>query len=1101
MALSNSERVGKCLELLNLGLASFVERELKRSLGKEWFSSIQSTLHDHQSSGLKSDVAHWDTQLLLQVMINFWKQVFESTLGKNGRNMVGELVDIRNRWAHQKAFNTADALRGIDTIQRLLNAVSSDKANEVEKHHHEVMRHRFEDLSRQESKKVERATIEGRPEMGLKPWREVATPHDDVCSGKFQVAEFAADLWQVYRGEAKGEYGDPVEFFARTYLTEGLKQLLTMGLERLSGTGGDPVVELQTNFGGGKTHSMLALYHLFGGTLPSKLPGVDALIKDSKIEVPKKVSRAVLVGTQIDPGKAHEKPDGTVVRTLWGEIAWQLGGKEGYKLIADADKNGTNPGEGLITLFKKYSPCLVMIDEWVAYARQLRDNNDLPAGSFDTHFTFAQALSECAKAVPNTFLVVSVPASDEQEIGGSIGEKALGRLKNALGRVQTPWRPATPEEGFEIVRRRLFVQDQSLAAHRDAVVKAFFDKYQAEHHEFPAVCKDLNYRERMRAAYPIHPVLFDFLFDYWSTLERFQRTRGVLRLMATVIHSLWKSGDKNLMILPAFTPIDDPSVQEELQKQLDDRWESVLSNDIDGATSSPVTLDNGNPNLGRFSACRRVARTIFMGSAPMVKQHTKGISSKEIALACFQPGEQVAIFGDALRRISQESSYLNEDSGRYWFSTQATIATKARELAQHFLEKREPVLQFIQEQVRKEVSGSSGRGDFVRVHPIPNGPNDIPDEPETRLVILGASAFHVGKQKDSPALRAAKAILESRGSSPRVNQNSLVFLAPDMDGLESLIKAGAELLGWEDVLAKRDQLDLSPSTVKQAEGRHKTAKSTFELRLPEAFMWLIYPTQSSAVNPVQWIDERLTGQDSLAIRASKKLLSSEQLLSSLGPNTLRKELDSVPLWKGDYVRIKDLAGYFAQYLYLPRLRSVDVLLNAVEQGLNRMSWNVDSFAYADEVDSSTGQYKGLDSGKLIRPVLNETSVLVKADIAHARLRTRSEAGKTPNSTHSEPSEGSRIPDSKPAGGTPLPALSQPKVFYASVPIKDPGRFLKEAGTLNTEVISQLTAIYGADAEITIEVRINVQDGIPDNVRKAVSENCKTLKYQNFNFEE
>jgi hypothetical protein len=343
-------------------------------------------------------------------------------------------------------------------------------------------------------------------------------------------------------------------------------------------------------------------------------------------------------------------------------------------------------------------------------------------------------------------------------------------------------------------------------------------------------------------------------------------------------------------------------------------------------------------------------------------------------------------------------------------------------------------------------------------------------------------------------------LLESRGNSPRVNQNSLVFLAPDMDGLESLIKAGAELLGWEDVLTKKDELDLSPSTVKQAEARHKTAKSTFELRLPEAFMWLIYPTQSSATTPVQWIDERLTGQDSLAVRASKKLISSEQLLISFGPNSLRKELDNVPLWKSEYVRIKDLIGYFAQYLYLPRLKSSDVLLEAIEQGLSRVNWSTDTFAYADEFDSSSGQYKGLDSGKLIRPVLNETSVLVKCDVASALLIKQRESSKGPIST---PAEFGGVPTTATFTpmGTPAPANVQPKVFYASVPVKDPSRFLKEAGTLNTEVISQLTAIYGAEAEITIEVRINVHDGIPDNVRKAVTENCKTLKYQNFNFEE
>jgi predicted AAA+ superfamily ATPase len=1097
MALSNAERIGKCLELLNQGLSPYVERELKRSLGKDWYTSVQTTLHEHQASGLKTDITAWDSQLLLQIMINFWKSIFEATLGKNGRNMVGELIDIRNRWAHQKPFNTADALRALDTIQRLLAAISSEAAREVEKHHYEVMRHRFEDQTRLETKKVEKASIEGRPDSGLKPWREVATPHDDVCTGRFQVAEFAADLWQVYRGEAKGEYADPVEFYGRTYLTEGLKQLLKIGIERLSGRGGDPVIELQTNFGGGKTHSMLALYHLFGGTQVSKLSGADALVRDLKVTLPKKVHRAVIVGTQIDPGKTHEKPDGTVVRTIWGEIAWQLGGKEGYKHVEASDRNGTNPGEALKTLFRTYSPCLVMIDEWVAYARQLRDNDDLPAGSFDTHFTFAQALSECAKSVADTFLVVSIPASDEQEIGGSMGEKALGRLKNALGRVQAPWRPATPEEGFEIVRRRLFVQDQSLAVHRDAVVKAFFDKYTSEHHEFPPACKELTYRDRMKAAYPIHPVLFDFLFDYWSTLERFQRTRGVLRLMATVIHSLWKSGDKNLMILPSFVPIDDPTVQEELQKQLDDRWESVLGNDIDGPGSFPVTLDRDNPNLGRYSACRRVARTIFMGSAPMVKQNTKGITPKDIALGSFQPGEQIAIFGDALRRISEGSSYLNEDSGKYWFSTQATIATKARERAHHLLEQREPIIQYIHDQIRKEVSSPAGRGVFTRVHAIPSGPVDVPDDLETRLVILGSTATHISRQKVTSATRAAKAILDSKGTSPRVYQNTLIFLAPDQDSFEGLLRAGADLLGWNTILEKQEEYDLSPSTVKQAEARQKAAKQTFELRLPEAFMWLIYPTQASSTGEVEWVSERLSGQDPLAVRVGKKLLATDQLLTSLGPNSLRKELDRVPLWQSDFVRIRDLVGYFAQYLYLPRLKSPEVLLDAIEQGLSRTTWSTDTFAYADEYDGKTKNYQGLDAGKLIRPLINDSAVLVKSDVASALLKKANDPLATDPSPGITAGAQVKAVTSNPSTGAPV----LPKLFYASIPVKDPGRFLKEAGALNAEVISHLTGIYGAEAEITIEVKVNVPEGIPDSVKKAVAENCRTLKYQNFNFEE
>ena len=247
----------------------------------------------------------------------------------------------------------------------------------------------------------------------LKPWREVVTPHQDVASGQYQQAEFAADLWEVKEGKGSAEYCDPVEFFRRTYLTESLKRMLTGSVQRLAGQGGDPVVQLQTNFGGGKTHSMLALYHLFAdGVSPNELPGVDALMREAGVEKPPRVRRVVLVGIRIPPGSPVTKDDGTVVRTLWGELAWQLGGPAAYARIAGDDEHSTNPGDTLGQLLVEYGPCLILIDEWVAYARQLHDQSDLPAGSFETQFTFAQALTESAKAAGNCLLVVSLPASD-----------------------------------------------------------------------------------------------------------------------------------------------------------------------------------------------------------------------------------------------------------------------------------------------------------------------------------------------------------------------------------------------------------------------------------------------------------------------------------------------------------------------------------------------------------------------------------------------------------------------------------------------------------------------------------------------------------------
>ncbi len=279
----------------------------------------------------------------------------------------------------------------------------------------------------------------------------------DVASGGFQQAEFAADLWQVHLGEGGDEYRDPVEFFRRTYPTESLEKLLVGGIERLTQGNGAPVVQLQTNFGGGKTHSMLAVYHLFSGVAPASLLGIESLLAEAGATELPTVRRAGLVGTKISPGSPAPKPDGTVVRTLWGEIAWQLGGAEAFARIAGDDERSSNPGDRLRELFNDYGPWLILIDEWVAYARQLHDEADLPGGDFETHFTFA--LTEAARSANKCLQVISLPASDgpgsshsqadDIEVGGLRGRDALQRLRNAIGRIESAWRPATAEESFE----------------------------------------------------------------------------------------------------------------------------------------------------------------------------------------------------------------------------------------------------------------------------------------------------------------------------------------------------------------------------------------------------------------------------------------------------------------------------------------------------------------------------------------------------------------------------------------------------------------------------------------------------------------------------
>ena len=475
------------------------------------------------------------------------------------------------------------------------------------------------------------------------------------------------------------------------------------------------MVELQTNFGGGKTHSMLALWHLFAGVPAGQLPGLETVTKMAGVSQPPKVRRAVLVGNRMSPADLHKKPDGTVVRTLWGELAWQLGGKEGYAMVRSADEKAVSPGDSLRLLFNKYSPCLILIDEWVAYARQLYNKSDLPAGDFDAHFTFAQTLSESAKLADKTLLVVSIPSS-QNEIGGEGGLAALERLKNVIERVETSWRPASAEEGFEIVRRRLFqpITDPELFTARDAVVKAFADEYRKFAQEFPSEAGKSEYERRMKAAYPIHPELFDRLYNDWSTLDKFQRTRGVLRLMSAVIHALWEREDKGLMILPASVPVDAPAVQSELTRYLPPVWDPIIEKDIDGPNSLPLKIDRENPMLGRYSAARRVARTLYLGSAPTQDATKKGLEDRQIKLGCVQPGETSGTFGDALRKLADQATYLYVDGSRYWYATQPSVNRLAEERAERY--HPEDVTEEIRRRLAEE---AKHRGDFSKVHVVP----------------------------------------------------------------------------------------------------------------------------------------------------------------------------------------------------------------------------------------------------------------------------------------------------------------------------------------------------------------------------------------------
>jgi predicted AAA+ superfamily ATPase len=1101
MAITNHERVGKALDSLRAGLAPFVEREFAGRHRDQAQAIVRRYLAPEDRINAGREVAQWDAAGLLRLIWDAWNDIFAKTLGRGERSLVQELRDARNRWAHQEAFSSDDAYRALDSIHRLLLAISAPQSEEIEKIKMELLRVRFDEQARAEKRKSAGSTVES-PAAGLKPWREVVTPHKDVASGRYQQAEFAADLWQVHLGEGTDEYRNPVEFYRRTFLTESLKRLLVTGVRRIAGQGGDPVVQLQTNFGGGKTHSMLALYHLLSGTPPQDLLGIDAVMQEAEVKKLPGVRRVVLVGNKISPGSPVKKPDGTIVRTLWGELAWQLGGRKAYARVAADDEKATNPGDALRELFNAYGPCLILIDEWVAYARQLHDQGGLPAGTFETQFSFAQALTESAKLAKNCLLVISLPASDsgasphapidDEEVGGERGRAALTRLRNVVGRLESSWTPASAEEGFEIVRRRLFepVTDPQHFKDRDVVARAFADFYRTQQAEFPPECRDSDYEKRIRAAYPIHPEVFDRLYTDWSTLVKFQRTRGVLRLMAAVIHSLWEKGDRNPLILPATLPLDDLRVRDELTRYLPDTWKPIIEKDIDGPSALPLTLDGELPNLGKYHACRRVARTIYLGSAPIGAAANRGLEDRRVRLGCVMPGESPAVFGDALRRLADKATFLYQDGPRYWYDTQPTVTKLAEDRAEQLKRDRDKVTAELEKRLRQDLER---KGDFHRIHPMPSSGSDVPEDYDARLVVLG-SEYPYSKEAGNAAEAAAKAILEMRGTTPRLLRNTLVFLAPDKTRLQDLEEALRRYLAWDSILSEKDTLDLSPHQVKQAATQHKSADGAVTARLPETYQWLLVPAQGSPQTAMEWQATRLSGQDALAVRASKKLRNDDLLATQYAGTLLRMELDRVPLWRGDHVAIKQLAEDFARYPYLPRLRDAGVLAGAIQDGLGLLLWRNDSFAYADSYDEAAKRYRGLRGGERLAVTPDgPAGLLIKPEVAQRQLDAEPRAEPPPQPPHPEDPLGD--PGRPDAPKHP----AAPKRYHGSVTL-DPNRVGRDAGRIAEEVIAHLAGLVGAAVTVTLEIEARIPGGAPDNVVRVVTENGRTLKFSSQGFE-
>ena len=803
----------------------------------------------------------------------------------------------------------------------------------------------------------------------LKPWRQVAIPHLDIRQGKFDTSVFAADLGEVLAGRGAVDYRDACTFFSKTYLTEGLTQLLIDVMQRLAGLGKtEAVIQLQTAFGGGKTHTLLALYHLLTSPNPvAKMPEIQALIAAAGLKQIPTARMACLVGTALSP---------TNNRTFWGEMAWQLGGERLYAKLAKADEQKIAPGTDLLgEVLAEAGPCLILLDEVLAYLLKAGGIKVEESTLRGNTLIFLQELSIAVANCPTACMIATL-TSQLAEYMDEGGERAYESLEKVLGRVEKVRQTVVGAEIYEVIRRRLFESLGDPADHR-AAAEAYWQVYRQLGEDVPSGCREPSYRDEMIRAYPFHPELITVLYERWGTIAEFQRTRGVLRLLADVISNLYQGKDNDPLIQSGSVNLGAPAVRGELVKHTGygSVFHGVIESDIAGNHAKAPEIDRQlGSEYAKESVSEKLARSIFMYSFSGGQQ--RGATLPQLRLAVLNPEMAPPFVSDSLDRMTKRLWFLYQDSGLYRFDSRPNLNRILVDREEMVRSEPDKVKEF----AKKTLNDLIGDAAF-RVYRYPEEDRDVADEPRLSLVVL--DLHQVASEDEMPKATEdfVTGILKQHGKGFRKHANVLVFLAPDQQRASEVTDAARALMALRNVDEdKTTKKQLSDDQLKDLAQRLKEAEARLPTALVTAYRIVLVPAEKKTLRVFDMGMSKFSGPSTLSSKVLEKLID-EQILKGLDPKILIGE--RFALWPEDQemVNVRTLADYFTQLTHLPRLLGPDVLPACLAQGVHRGLFGYalgdgekrqfDTIYYKDKSVSAT-DCQIIESAWLLRPTLAES---------------------------------------------------------------------------------------------------------------------------------
>ena len=609
----------------------------------------------------------------------------------------------------------------------------------------------------------------------MRNWFDVIPPHEDIKKGDFDEAVFAADLGDVAARIGPDDYRDPYLFFKKTYLTVGLSSLLGRVHQKLTTGRGPSVVQIQTPFGGGKTHALVAIYHYLkhGERVRELLPPGLELLSPQVVAV---------AGDHWNPIEGVTS-DGLARRTFWGELAYRLGDRAGYEAFRANDEARISPGKDKLREFlATHQPFVLLFDEILEYLNRALDVRAGLEVSLGTQtYSFFQELTGAVASLPRGMLIVTLPSSYLEDFGER-EEEALARLGKIFGRVESIETPVQGEEVYAVVRRRLFEVERLRRADMREIVHRYFQLYQQHRDDLPPKARDAGYREKMELAYPFHPDTIDILYEKWSTFPTFQRTRGVLRLLANVVEDLYQREVNIDLILPGDVNLNRPAIRQEFLKHIGSEYEGVIGSDVAGHEAKAKALDDANRPWKHLA--QRVATAVFFHSFSADDAH-RGINLPYVKLAVLRSDTIPALVTEVLQKLSNTLWYLNSRGDAHYFSRIPNLNRMILDKKELFNESYEPRMR---ELVEKEL------GAKFTPYLWPESGEGIPDNRSLKLVVL----------RPDDAGSQIPEWIERRGESFREYKNTLFFALADTAAFARLREAVKTCLALEEIKTEID---------------------------------------------------------------------------------------------------------------------------------------------------------------------------------------------------------------------------------------------------------------------------------------------------------